>query len=489
MGRFFAAFLFISVAIALALPLSEAAQRAKKAETERKRNENIERRFQQSYEKLNAAFVKKATALAASAAEKGLPDEVAELWEYVKEFGTEPAVEPPKLGEAECTDKEKAAIAAKIQALYRDHASELLNLGSNCFKSGLMGRACDMVWETIRFNPDNERARKILGQVKYNKQWMEKYDAMQMSMGKMFKDEYGWVTKAELGKLEAGMLPLRGQWLPKETVEKIRGGWDSAWEYGTEHYVVKTNVSLADAVAFGKVLEENYDLFFRVFIGYFSAKSQGEMLFGTKRENKPMKVNYYATKEEFASGIGSKNTAAAGMYVGHMKSANFFKLDWNTNLRVLKHEATHQLFFESRSVGSGSRYGAWVVEAGATYMETCTRNDKGRIITEGRNAPWVKMFKGLLQNGQAKPLREFDQLTYEGFQGIANVAYPQAAALACFLMEAQDGCYRERLVDYMEAYYTGRLRKLGEIENYLGVSIEDLEKEFHEFILDAQPAN
>jgi len=465
--------------------------RRQKDEAERKRSENLERKFKRVLDKQNAEFAVRVKGLAQWCAQKGFGAEALDLWDNAKELDPDLKGQCPAASEAIPTDDDKAAFKSKKKAVFDSQAAELFKLGSTCYKAGLIGRAYDMVWEAVICNPDHASARKLLGQAKYNGEWMDNYDVAQLKRGRVFKDEYGWVSKSDLARYEKGLMPLRGKWLPAEEVQEARSKWSSAWEFDTEHYHIQSNVSLADAVAFGKICEDNYKLFFRMFIGYFSSRNQGQMLFGGKQEKRLMKVNYFATKEQFKSTLGSiVPDMAAGIYISGRPqgSANFFKIDWATNTKILKHEATHQLFAESRRLAGGSRCGAWVVEAVATYMETCSRVD-GRIVTKGRKAPWVQAFKQVLQKGMSKPLRDFDQVSYQGFMAVGpGIAYPQAASLACFLMEADDGNYRERFVDYVEAYYMGKLHAGGKLEEYTGTSYTELEDQFRTFILEDDTA-
>ena len=454
---------------------------------QRKRSENIERKFRKVFDKQNADFAVKLKDLAGWCAEKGLADEAKELWNKAKELDPDMVGEQPKASDAKPSDAEKTDFATRKKALYDAQARNLFDLGSTCFKAGLVGRSYDMVWEILNYSPDHATAHKILSETKYEGKWMDTWEARQLSKGRVFTDEYGWVFKSDLEKFDKELMPFppRG-WLPRDQVEELRSKWSSAWEFDTEHYHIKANTSLADAVAFSKTVEENYKLFFRIYIGYFSSKNQGEMLFGNRRDNKPMKVNYYSSKEDFLR-FSSAPQYAAGLYMPMTRTAHFYKIDKASDVRVLKHEATHQLFVETRAARQSQR-GAWVVEAAATYMETCDRV-QGKIVAQGKKALWVQQFKQVLQTDKAVALGELDQLTYDGFQAKGPmIAYPEAASLACYLMEADDGNYRERFVDYIEAFYTGKLGTGGQLEKYIGVPYAELDAQFRTWIMadDAQ---
>ena len=470
----------VAALLLAALQPCNAAGRRDGETANRKRSENMERAFKHFYEKENARFGQKLKKLAAWCAEKGLNEQASDVWAKAREMDPEIEGEAPSDDAAAPTAQDEAQFAKRKKKLFEEHARELLALGKKCYKTGLIGRAYDMVSEVVLYKPHHATARKLLGQVKYKDGWLDIYDAMQMRRGKVFTDEYGWVRKRDLPKYEQGLLPIRGRWVAKEKVEEIRKSWVHAWKYNTEHFEINTNVGLADAVAFGKIVEDNYDLFFRVFIGYFSSKSQTGMLFGSQRVKRRMKVNYFAEEEQYLKSV-KYGPGTAGIYLGERKTSNFFKTNLESNICVVKHETTHQMFAETKK-SRDSWHGAWVVEATATYMETCTRKD-GKIVTEGKKARWVERFIPMLKINLAVPLKRFDHATYGGFQNFSPMAYPQAAALGLFFMESEDGKYRERFVDYVTAFYSGKFKDSGALARYIGVPLNRLETEFYLYYL------
>jgi len=454
-----------------------------RTEADRRRAENVERQFKEQFEKVSGELAVKIEPLVKRAAELGLAQEAAALWERLKELYPQGFYDdPPAVADVAASDTEIEQYKNEKVELLKAHANTLMTLAQQCYRAGLIGRAYDMVWEAIQYDPDHSTARKLLGQVRYEDEWVSLYTANMMRRGMIFNDEFGWIRKADLPRYQQDLLPLGGRWLPREKVEEVRSTWAHAWIYETEHYRIRTNTTLADAVEFGKYVEENYELFFRVFLGYFSAKSQSEMLFGVNQPKNKLHVNYLADRDEYLRLVGEGASGSLGIYTGRDKTAYFFKTDWSTNIRVLKHETTHQLFDASRRTSYRLSRGNWVIEACATYMETCHRRN-GRIATEGTNAPWVQNFADILKNGGEVTVKEFDEInSYFGFQ-MLPVAYPQAASLAYYLMESEDGKYRERFVDYVTAFYTGRLSRGGTLEEYIGVPFDEMDEEFHRFIL------
>jgi hypothetical protein len=66
-------------------------------------------------------------------------------------------------------------------------------------EKGLTGRSNDMLRSVLELDPDHEASRKLLGFEKVDGRWLEGDDIL----------------------MARGLLPHRGRWLPRETVEKI----------------------------------------------------------------------------------------------------------------------------------------------------------------------------------------------------------------------------------------------------------------------------
>ncbi len=81
------------------------------------------------------------------------------------------------------------------------------------------------------------------------------------------------------------------------------------------------------------------------------------------------------------------------------------------------------------------------------------------------------------------PLREFSALGASSLQRHAEIAklYSQAAGLATFLVEGQQGRYRKALVEYLQVVYKGRDAP-NTLEQVTGESFETLDQEYLEFL-------
>ena len=128
---------------------------------------------------------------------------------------------------------------------------------------------------------------------------------------------------------------------------------------------------------------------------------------------------------------------------------------------LIIHEAVHQLFQESRSAARrlGRSHNFWILEGIATYFETLTEHggpEVGRYYTVGQTSagrlPSAR--RRLMDDGFYLPLGRFVRLGKSDLQRHADIAklYSQGAVLAAFLMQGEDGRYREPLVHYLTAF-------------------------------------
>ena len=173
------------VVVAAACPARAANKRAQE-KVLRKRSENMERTFKRFLDEENVAFGKKLQELAKRCAEKGLDQQAAKLWDTARRMDPGLEGDPPANPNIEATDDEKAEFEKEKEKLFCDHAAELFKLGGKCYKTGLIGRAYDMIYQVVHYDPEHAQARKLLGQVKYRGEWRSKYDASQVKRGGVF---------------------------------------------------------------------------------------------------------------------------------------------------------------------------------------------------------------------------------------------------------------------------------------------------------------
>ena len=373
-----------------------------------------------------------------------------------------------------------------------------------------MARADRCLRETLARLPDHAETRRLLGYVPHEGGWARPFAVRQLDDGYVSHPTYGWVPVDWITHLELGELPapfVRGRpttWLPAAEADRLRSDMSNPWRIATEHFEIQTNVSLAEAIQFGRRLEDFHDLFFSMaadLIGDnlpLARRFRNSSLTGDGAP-RPHRILYFADSEDYVRRIrvdtGADLSGSLGYYdppkpgKGGRSTAYFFR-DAGGQLPVeatLYHEVSHQLLFETAGPNAFTRnVGAyWVFEGLGTYFETVVREPDGALEVGGLVGPRLAAAVDSLRGGRMTPLAQFLQLDQSGFNrpDRIHVHYQQAMALTLFLMQADEGAYREPFLDYARDAYRGRIKRSSgrSLEDRLGVPIDEIERRFEAF--------
>jgi len=367
----------------------------------------------------------------------------------------------------------------------------------------------------LKRDPNHAEARRLLGFLPREKTgWVTPYAASQLASGKLKDPTFGWVPADWVPHLKQGELPApRGsnRWLPTDQADALRREWKNGWTITTEHFEIHANVPLSGVIAFGQQLETFHQLFFSVMADLIGS----EHLPLARRLEKPglqpsvsnrprHQIYYFATREEYAqylapSPLGGGARESLGIYIPKKESKPFggksyFFNDVGGQLDVtatLYHEVSHQLLFESagqddyaRNVGN-----YWVFEGLGTYFETLQIADDGSLRVGGLVGPRIARAKErLIDRGELIPIEQFVAMGQRAFNGEGGgdiyLHYVEAMALAVFLMQGDDGRYREPFLDYARDAYKGQFRGgLGRtLEDRLDGKYRNLQREFVKYL-------
>jgi hypothetical protein len=350
----------------------------------------------------------------------------------------------------------------------------------------------------VEHDPDHGQARALLGYTKYRTDWVTPYAAGKLRAGFIWHPTFGWIPKSHVAHYENDEQLWKGQWVPSSEVSRYRENWASAWEVETDHYIVRTNVSLERGVELATKLEKLYAVYFQLFAGFFSPREQMAVLFdppnrrssATKRTEsdgragKKFRVHYYRSRDEFAEAlrpyVKTGMDVTTGMYLTGTRIAYFYQTDTPEDSTVI-HEGTHQLFSETREhrQGDGSRGNFWVLEGIACYMESF--RERGDSVELGS---WdtARMQRARQRRHSFIPLEKLLALDRSDFEGNdVKVLYAQSACLAHFLMHYDGGRYREALVNYLSEVYLGQAN-FQTLEDLLNVDYVTLQRQFREHV-------
>jgi hypothetical protein len=368
-------------------------------------------------------------------------------------------------------------------------AAELLKLAKRAAKAEppSYALASECLRAALERQPDHREARRLLGYVPHDRGWARPFAVSQLGKGFVSHPTFGWVQADWVPHLDQGELPApsaRGQnkvrWLPAREADDLRANWSPPWRINTEHFEIQTNVTLAEAISFGRRLEAFHDLFMSLL-----ADILGDNLPLVRRFKdpsmtgepgyRPHSVYYFASKNEYVDYLsqrqGPKIAQTLGFYDppksgGNRRVPAYFFRDPDGALPVtatLYHEVSHQLLFETAGPNAYTRNvgNYWVFEGLGTYFETVVPQPDGSIEVGGLVGRRIdEAIRSLVGQQRTVPLAEFIAFDQNAFNSEDQIYlhYQQAMALTVFLMQWHERTYRDAFLDYVRDAYRGRIK-------------------------------
>jgi hypothetical protein len=391
----------------------------------------------------------------------------------------------------------------ELERLRRNYALQLYLLSRRSLHANSPGLAYDLIHELVIHDPDHEKARELLGYVRFNDEWVSPFAKKMQLAGNEWHPQFGWLPKKHLPRYIDGERFVDGKWMSAEKEAAIRQDFHHAWTVKTDHYEIKTNVSLEQGVALGQALEQFHEFFHQTFAGFFNEPEQLRKIFdGTartvNRTAQQYRVHFYRTRKEYVSRLKPvfpAIEATNGIYLTGDRTAHFYADEKYNAEDTLFHEATHQLFYEShlqhREIAEGAHF--WIVEGIACYFESFRHGPEGFSIGDPGHIRFVGARRNFLDLAYYIPLAEFEELGKNEFQGASTEALPknytQAAGLAHFFMQYNHGIYRDAVVTHLSQIYSGDARKrqfTQGLSELTGVSREELDRQYGEWLKELQ---
>jgi hypothetical protein len=233
----------------------------------------------------------------------------------------------------------------------------------------------------------------------------------------------------------------------------------------------------------------------QLFGGFYLSEREVRDLFAGERpprkQIRPFRVYYHKDRDQYNGVLRRRQPRIAetlGIYFDTDREAHFFAGS-EQNLATLYHEAVHQLFQESKPAAKriGERANFWIIEGVATYFETLIEHADpaaGLYYTIGEStAGRLPAARERLAGDYYLPLAELTRLGKHDVQRHPEIAklYSQACGLTAFLMNGHDGRYREGLVRYLEAVYSGRDNERS-LADATHASYNDLDAQYRRFM-------
>ena len=300
----------------------------------------------------------------------------------------------------------------------------------------------------------------MFGYQKFRDQWRTLYEVKKLRAGFVWSEKFGWLPKAYLRRYEEGQRYSDGRWISAEEDARRHRDIRSGWDVETEHYTIRTNHSIEAAVALGVKLERLNRLWQQLFVRYYASQADVVALFDGRakpacRRRAGTSVVYFRDRDDYNRSLRAAMPnigISVGVYLDEPRRAYFFA-GKDGDDRTLYHEATHQLFHESRPVAPdvGRKANFWIVEGIAMYMESLRQED-GYYVLGGFDDQRLHAAQyRLLHDHFYVPLDEFVDYGMERLQNDPRIAtlYSQAAGLTHFLIYYDGGRYRDALVSYL----------------------------------------
>jgi hypothetical protein len=385
----------------------------------------------------------------------------------------------------------------RLGRLRHTYAVAMYEIARHAVSSGRAALAFELVLAAVEADPDYEPVRRLLGYQKFRDQWHTFYEAKKLRAGFVWSEKFGWLSKPFLRRYEDGQRFSDGGWITAAEDAKLHHDIRSGWNLETEHYTIRTDHSIEAAVALGVKLERLYRLWAEIFIRYYASEADVVALFDGR--NKPQlanlprhKIVYLRDRNEYDRLLKEiyerlqrppPKYPTEGIYIDG--GAAYFFPSAGGDDRTLYHEATHQLFQESRRVAPdvAGKANFWILEGIAMYMESLRQDDGYYVLGGFQDERLYAAQYRLLHDKFYVPLAEFTSYGRLRLQGDPRIAtlYSQAAGLTNFLVYYQDGRYRDALVQYLSTVYSGQ-DDLGTLARLTGVGYSDLDKQYREFL-------
>jgi hypothetical protein len=386
--------------------------------------------------------------------------------------------------------------AVPFRELRHEQADQLFALAERAAESGQSSLALRLATEAVREEPDHAEARRVLGYQKTEGHWATPYEARLHGSGHIWHDTYGWIKAGDLAQYEAGLRPHGRQWISAERDASIRRSIERGWVVRTEHFLISTNHSLEEGVALAGRLESLHAVWSQLFADYWIADGEVQNAFAgvavSSRRGRPHRVSYFRTRDEYNAALRRRQPRidiTLGIYFDTERHSYFFAGE-DQHPATIVHEAVHQLFQESRPtarlVGRADNF--WIIEGIATYFESLARHDDpiaGPYFTlGGPGAGRLPTARArVLEEDYYVPLSELVGLGKDDLQQRPDLRqiYSQLAGLTTFFMHAEDGRYRQPLVDYLADVYTSRTDETS-LARLAGQSYEQLDLQYRRFL-------
>ncbi|MGE0606675.1 MAG: DUF1570 domain-containing protein [Pirellulales bacterium] len=381
---------------------------------------------------------------------------------------------------------------AAFDKLRKGQANKLFELAQRAIAEKQPSLGLELTLAALREDSDQAGARRVLGYQRSGDFWRTPFEIAQAKKGLQWHDEFGWLRQTEIERYEAGERRRGSRWISAEDDAAQHAEISKGWQIETEHYRVTTNHSLQAGVRLAGELEFLYRSWKQVFLRFHASDKDLLALFegkpargGKMRRHEVVYFRDRAEYQEHLRGSVPEDFVTTGIYIGDQKTAYFYDDPAIEDHTTLYHEATHQLFSETRSGvrEPASKANFWIVEGVACYMETLARVEGGCTVGGNDGDRFLSARHWLTSGEFFVPLAELSSWGQDDIQRHEKIAtlYSQSAGLTHFLMHYEHGQYRDAAIRLLEAIYTGRDTP-GTLAELADVPFDTLDEQYRQFM-------
>ncbi len=346
---------------------------------------------------------------------------------------------------------------------------------------------------TLAADPDHAQARQAGGWVRRVDEgtttWLWPEAARRQSRREAFSPEFGWLLKTWQPRYAEGLRRQGTRWVAKEKLPAPQTVADAPlWQ--SDHWRISQLADEADVAQLAARLEEAYTVWWQAFGSFAMERGELQRRFEGQHRASPaaaMQAVHFASRQQYVDTLERLEPQIGrtlGIYWMPTQTSYFFEAD-DVGPGTVFHEATHQLFTESRRTSrlAGEQHGFWVIEAVACYMESLEPTETGwRLggLDHGR-APMA--VERLTLDNFYVPLETLCSLGRVEFQAHPQLPplYSQISGLADFFLNGQQGRYREAFLAYLQRVYTGSARP-DSLAALCGTGFEDLDEQYRRHV-------
>lgn len=278
-----------------------------------------------------------------------------------------------------------------------------------------------------------------------------------------------------MDRYEKGERFCEGKWVSvADDVRFHRQSIENGWKIQSEHYDIVTNHSHEEGVRLIRMLEDCYRAWKLLFLRYMATDPQLASLFDGRPVTTPQRrhrIYFYRNKDDFVLNLKTSSKDNTELYAGFYRyrenegACHFYAVEedepeWRRRhvVRTMYHEATHQLFFETRkcSMSYGSRHNYWLVEGVAEYMESLQHEPNGYYVLGGEKKTIAWKMKNKENRLSTEQLCRINYKEFKGHLVKGESLYGQSHAMFDFLFHSEDGRWRDAVIVYLRAVYDGK---------------------------------